>query len=42
MIDIPSLQKTHFIQFNLSDLLDQLGEDFVKQILSSFSTALSA
>ena len=41
MIDIPSLQKTHFIQFNLSDLLDQLGEDFVKQILSSFSCPLN-
>lgn len=28
---------THFVQFNLSDLLEQLGEDKVKTILSSFS-----
>ena len=33
---------THFVQVNLSDLLDQLGEDEVKNILSSFSCPLNA
>lgn len=33
---------THFVQINLSDLLDQLGEDEVKGILSSFSCPLNA
>lgn len=33
---------THFVQVNLSDLLDQLGEDDVKNILSSFSCPLNA
>lgn len=33
---------TNFVQFNLSDLLDQLGEDEVKVILSSFSCPLNA
>lgn len=32
---------THFVQINLSDLLDQLGEDEVKVILSSFSCPLN-
>lgn len=27
---------THFVQINLSDMIDQLGEDTVKDILSSF------
>lgn len=33
---------THFVQFNLSDLLDQLGEDEVKDILSYFTCPLIA
>ncbi len=33
---------THFVQVNVSDLLDQLGEDEVKDILSSFSCPLNA
>lgn len=33
---------THFVQINLSDLLDQLGEDEIKNILSSFSCPLNA
>ncbi len=33
---------THFVQINLSDLLDELGEDEVKDILSSFSCPLNA
>lgn len=36
------IPETHFVQFNLSDLLDQLGEDAVKEILSSFSCPLNA
>lgn len=28
--------KTHFVEFNLSDMVQQLGEDKVKSILSSF------
>ncbi|MGN0422850.1 MAG: N-acetyltransferase [Lachnospiraceae bacterium] len=36
------IPETHFVQFNLSDLLDQLGEDAVKDILSSFSCPLNA
>lgn len=35
LVDI--VPKTQFFQFNLSDLLEQLGEDEVKTILSSFS-----
>ncbi len=31
------IPKTHFIQVNLSDMLEQLGEDSVKEILSTFS-----
>lgn len=31
------MPKTHFIQFNLSDMLEELGEELVKEILSSFS-----
>lgn len=31
------IPETHFVQFNLSDMLDELGEDNVKEILSSFS-----
>ena len=33
---------THFVQINLSDLLEQLGEDEAKDILSSFSCPLNA
>lgn len=33
---------THFVQINLSDLLEQLGEDEVKSILSSFVCPLNA
>ena len=33
---------THFVQINLSDLLEQLGEDEVKNILSSFVCPLNA
>ncbi len=29
--------KTNFVQFNLSDMLEELGEDSVKTILSNFS-----
>lgn len=29
--------KTHFIEMNLNDVIDQLGEDVTKTILSSFS-----
>lgn len=36
------IPETHFVQFNLSDLLDQLGEDEVKKILSSFSCPMNA
>lgn len=36
------IPETHFVQFNLGDLLDQLGEDAVKDILSSFSCPLNA
>lgn len=36
------IPETHFVQFNLSDLLEQLGEDVVKEILSSFSCPLNA
>lgn len=35
---IPS---THFVQLNLSDIIDQLGEDETKHILSSFSCPLN-
>ena len=31
------IQKTHFIEINLSEVVDQLGEDRAKSILSSFS-----
>ena len=31
------MPKTHFIQFNLSDMVEMLGEESVKGILSSFS-----
>lgn len=41
MIDIPELKQPHFVQFNLSDLIDMLGEEDVKQILSSFSCPLN-
>lgn len=33
--------KTHYVQFNLSDMLDMLGEDEVKSILSSFMCPLN-
>ncbi len=36
------IPKTHYIQINLSDLLDQLGEDEVQEILSSFSCPINA
>lgn len=36
------IPKTHYIQINLSDLLEQLGEDEVKEILSSFSCPINA
>lgn len=32
---------THFVQINLSDMIDQLGEDTVKDILSSFSCPMN-
>ncbi|CUO70589.1 N-acetyltransferase [Eubacterium sp. am_0171] len=32
---------THFVEFNLSDIVDQLGEDEAKRILSSFSCPLN-
>lgn len=35
------IAETSFVQINLSDLLDQLGEDSVKEILSSFSCPLN-
>lgn len=40
-VNIPEIKKTHFIQFNLCDLLDELGEEDVKSILSSFSCPLN-
>lgn len=33
--------KTHFVEMNLSDVLEQLGEDETKSILSSFSCPLN-
>jgi len=33
---LPIVTKTHFVQFNLSELIDILGEDEVKSILSTF------
>lgn len=33
--------KTHFVEMNLGDMLDQLGEDVTKAILSSFSCPLN-
>lgn len=36
------IPNTHFVQFNLSDLLEHLGEDKVKTILSSFSCPKNA
>ena len=42
-MNIPGLnQKTHFVEINLSELLEQLGEDNAKAILSSFSCPLNA
>lgn len=42
-MNIPELnQKTHFVEINLSELLEQLGEDRAKAILSSFSCPLNA
>ena len=35
------IPETSFVQINLSDLLDQLGADSVKEILSSFSCPLN-
>ena len=35
------LIKTHFIEMNLSDILEQLGEDEKKSILSSFSCPMN-
>ena len=35
------IPETHFVQFNLSDMLDELGEDNVKEILSSFSCPMN-
>lgn len=36
------IPKTQYVQINLSDLLEQLGEDEVKTILSTFSCPLNA
>ncbi len=33
--------KTHFVEMNLSDILEQLGEDETKSILSSFACPLN-
>lgn len=33
--------KTHFVEMNLSDMLEQLGEDATKSILSSFSCPMN-
>lgn len=33
--------KTHFVEMNLSDIIEQLGEDATKSILSSFSCPLN-
>ena len=33
--------KTHFVEMNLSDILEQLGEDETKSILSSFTCPLN-
>lgn len=33
--------KTHFVEMNLSNIIDQLGEDVTKTILSSFSCPLN-
>ena len=33
--------KTHFVEMNLSDILEQLGEDKTKSILSSFACPLN-
>ena len=33
--------KTHFVEMNLSDILEQLGEDETKSILSSFVCPLN-
>lgn len=33
--------KTHFVEINLSDMIDQLGENETKTILSSFSCPLN-
>lgn len=41
LINIPEIRKTNFIQFNLCDLLNELGEEDVKSILSSFSCPLN-
>lgn len=34
--------KTHFVEINLSDMIDQLGENETKSILSSFSCPLNS
>lgn len=36
------IPETHFVQLNLSDMLEELGEDRVKEILSSFSCSMNA
>ncbi len=33
--------KTHFREINLSDIVDQLGEDEARQILSNFSCPIN-
>lgn len=33
--------KTHFVEMNLSDILEQLGEDEAKSILSSFACPIN-
>ena len=33
--------KTHFVEMNLSDMLEQSGEDATKSILSSFSCPMN-
>mgnify|MGYP006896773938 CR=1 FL=1 len=40
-INIPGIKKTQFLQFNLCDLPNQLGEEDVKSILSSYSCPLN-
>lgn len=36
------IKETEFVQFNLGEMLEKLGEDKTKEILSSFSCPLNA